>query len=141
MRFRRIMLGVLSCTLPVGPAAAATAPADCAAMDSLLRAARSEFPALRQKKMDPGKCSFRESEYRCAWHFPGDRFDMSDAQAARLRQCVAVYPAAQPTKAGRGEAAFAIDPDLTVLIPMPELDADGWNVVLTIRSSWKADKR
>lgn len=106
-------------------------------MGKLLHQARTDFSSLRQTKMDPGKCSFRAAEYRCAWHFPGDAFDMSDAQTARLVQCVAAYPAAAPLKARRGDTAFTVEPDLTVLIPAPELDGDGWNVVLTIRSSWK----
>ena len=106
-------------------------------MVSLLRQARTDFPSLRERKMDPGRCAFRASEFRCAWHFPGDKFDESDTQAKRLVGCVAAYPAAQPLK-GKGDvSAFAVDPDLTVLIPKPELDGDGWNVQLTIRSSWK----
>jgi hypothetical protein len=119
-------------------AAAASAGEDCAAMVSLLRQARTDFPSLREKKMDPGKCSFRASEYKCAWHFPGDKFDASDTQASRLVDCVAAYPASQRMKVRGREAAFAVDPDLTILIPAPELDDDGWNVTLTIRSSWKA---
>src|SRR5437762_13739759 len=135
MRFSRACLLAVASVLTCSSAgAAADSVEDCAAMSSLLRQARTDFPSLRQKKMEPGKCSFREAEYRCAWHFPGDAFDKSDAQAARLVRCVAAYPTAQPAKTRRGESAFAVDPDLTVLVPRPELDADGWNVVLTIRS-------
>lgn len=106
-------------------------------MAGLLRQARTDFQSLREKRMDSARCSFRASEYKCEWAFPGDAFAVSDAQAAKLVQCLAVYPAAQPLKAKRGESAFAVDPDLTVLIPNPQVDADGWKVRLTIRSSWK----
>ena len=102
MRCDRVVIGILSWALAGSSAMAATAPADCAAMVSLLHQARTDFQSLRQKKMEPGKCTLRETEYRCAWHFPGDAFDRSDAQAARLVQCVTAYPAAQTIKAPRG---------------------------------------
>jgi hypothetical protein len=137
MHSSRVLTGILACILTGAPAMAAPAPGDCAAMVRLLHEARTDFPSLRQERMDPGKCSFSGTEYRCAWHFPGDRFDLSDAQATRLLQCVTGYPAAQPPKVKRGESAFAIDPDLTVIVPPPELDGEGWNVRLIIRSSWK----
>jgi|tagenome__1003787_1003787.scaffolds.fasta_scaffold20898428_2 hypothetical protein len=136
MPSNRVLFGLLACILTV-PAMAATAPDDCAPMVRLLHQARTDFPSLRQEKMDPGKCSLRQTEYRCAWHFPGDRFELADAQASRLLQCVAGYPAAQPAKVKRGDSAFAVDPDLTIMVPRPELDGDGWNVLLTIRSSYK----
>ena len=137
MRSTRVLLGALTFALARSSAIAAIAPADCAAMNNLLRTARSDFPSLRQMKMEPGRCSFRAAEYRCGWHFPGDAFDKSDEQAKRLVGCVASYTAAQPAKARGGDSAFSIDPDLTVVIPAPQLDGDGWNVLLTIRSSYQ----
>jgi hypothetical protein len=136
MRPIRVLAGVLALMLADSSIAATAAP-DCAAMVRLLHQARTDFPSLRRAKMNPGKCSYRETEYRCAWYFPGDRFDLSDAQAARLVQCMAEYPAAKPVKGKHNDSAFAVDPDLTIVMPRPELDGDGWKVTLVIRSSWK----
>lgn len=118
--------------------AAAAQSADCAATDLLLRQARTDFPALRQKKMAPGKCSFRDSEYKCEWTFTGDAFAVSDAEAAKLTQCIAAHPSAQQTGAKGGGKAFSLDPDLTVLVRGPEVDEDGWKVSLRIRSAYQA---
>lgn len=137
MRSGRALLGIVCCAFAGGSATASSISEDCAPVADLLRQARTDFPSLRQKKMDPGKCSFRQSEYRCAWHFPGDAFDASDAQTTKLVECVAANAAAQRTKIKGRDAAFSVDPDLTVLIPAPQLDGDGWNVLLTIRSSYK----
>src|SRR5437868_13109696 len=135
MHSNRVLLGVLSCAVVGSSAAAATAPADCAAMANLLRQARTDFPSL--KKMAPDRCSFRDTEYRCEWSFPGDAFAVSNEQAARLVQCVAAAPTAQPVKGKKG--AFSFDPDLTVVVGAPEMDGDGdWTVRLRIQSAWKS---
>ena len=139
MKFSRGLLGITA-TMLASAAAATPAPVpapECAVMDSLLRQARTDFPSLRQRKVEPGQCSLRNSEFKCAWEFAGDRFDESDAQAARLVRCVAAYPTTQRVKAKGKDAAFAVDPDLTVLIPAPELGSDGWTVTLVIRTAYK----
>jgi hypothetical protein len=139
MPFSRFILPAAASILAsssISAAAAASAP-DCAAMAKLLRDARTDFPSLRRIKMTPGKCSYRDTEYKCEWAFPGDAFAVSDEQSARLVQCVSANPAAQPAKSKRGQTAFAVDPDLTLLIGAPEVHTDGWKVTLKIQSSWK----
>jgi hypothetical protein len=138
MRLKPVLLPILSIAL-VGSAAnaATTSPPDCAAMASLIHQARTDFPSLRQKKMPAGKCVFRDTEYKCEWAFPGDAFAVSDEQATRLVQCVSIAPTAQAAKGKRGENAFVVDPDLTVLVGSPELDDGNWKVRVRILSSWK----
>lgn len=137
MAWSRVCLGMALSVLMAAPAAAQGKP-DCAVMDYILKQARTDFPSLRQKRMSPGSCYFKGSEYGCAWAFPGDAFDMSDAQADRLKQCIAAHPTAQPIKGKRGSTAFTIDPDLTVSVLAPEIDNNGnWTVRLLIQSSYK----
>lgn len=138
MRLKPVLLPILSIALVGSVANAATvSPPDCAAMANLIRQARTDFPSLRQTKMPAGKCAFRDTEYRCDWAFPGDTFSVSNAEAARLVHCVSIAPTAQAGKRKYGENAFSVDPDLTVLVRLPELDDGNWKVQLRILSSWK----
>jgi hypothetical protein len=137
MQLKRVLLPILSSALIGSAANAGSVRPECAALANLIRQARTDFPALRHKKMVAGKCAFRDTEYRCEWAFPGDAFAVSDAQAARLVQCLSIAPTAQSVKGKHGVNAFSVEPDLTVLVGLPELDDGNWKVRLRILSSWK----
>jgi hypothetical protein len=138
MQLSRVFLATVACAMVSSSVnAAATTPVECAALASLLRQARTDFPSLRRKKIEPGKCSYRDTEFKCEWAFPGDAFEVSNAEASKLVRCMAAQPGAQPAKGKRSESAFTVDPDLTVLVAAPDLDGDGWKVRLRILTSWK----
>lgn len=117
------------------PATAAGAPADCAALDDLLREAKTDFPALRDRRFDRAKCVQRGKAFRCDWSFPTDTFAAAEGQAERLKTCISVQQSAEPLPARRGETAFQVNPETSVLVRGPELDSGSWAIRLQIRTT------
>lgn len=118
-----------------GGAVAAT-PA-CQPVTRLLAQALTDFPSLRQKKLGTGTCVARKSEFKCEWAYPGDAFEGARMQSSELAQCVAVHPGAEARAANRGQQEFSLAPDLSVIVPVPEIDDGNWKVRLRILSAAK----
>lgn len=135
MKLNDLAFASLSCVLAGTSAHAAPAQQACAALDALLHQAETDFVSLRQKKLQPGKCSFRSNEFKCEWAFPSDAFAVAEAQSAQLAQCVAQRRAYKQVSAKRGETAFLLEPDLSVVVGHPEGDLGDWKVKLRIVSS------
>lgn len=120
------------------PAAAAQDSADsCGALNYMLAQAKTEFPALKNSKVNAGQCSLVRREFRCQWGFPSDRFDAAKQQGARLMQCIAAQRGATALKPQRDEAGFQLNPDTTVHLRGPVLDSGEW--MLTLRIDTTAD--
>jgi hypothetical protein len=122
------------------PAIAADAANDkCAALNYLFAQARTEFPELARARLSPGVCSMMRQEFKCRWGFAGDRFVSAQEQASRLTECAAAASGAEPIKGKKGEVAYQLNPETSVFIRGPEMDAGEWALTLRITSTadWK----
>jgi len=113
-----------------GPVAAANEA--CAPMNHVVTTARNDFPALRSLKMKPGICTFRSSEYKCRWAFPGDAFGPAEGQFESMVQCAAATTAEAPRKSKRGQTLVSLEPDLWLVLAKPEIDSGQWVIVMRI---------
>jgi hypothetical protein len=132
-----ILFGALLIGTPA--AAADTATDKCAALNYLFAQARTEFPELAHAKLAPGTCSLVRQEFKCRWGFAGDRYVAAQEQASRLNQCAAAASRAAAVKAKGGEVAYQLNPETSVFIQGPQMDAGEWALTLRIVSSadWK----
>lgn len=122
------------------PAVAAdTANDKCGALNYLFAQARTEFPELARAKLNAGVCSLVRQEFKCRWGFAGDRFVSAQEQASRLKQCAAAASRAEPVKAKRGEVEYQLNPETSVFIGGPQMDAGDWALTLRIvtTADWK----
>lgn len=113
-----------------GPVAAANQA--CAPMNHVVKTARNDFTALRSLKMKPGICTFRSTEYKCRWAFPGDAFGTAEGQFEGMVQCAAAETAEAPRKLKRGQTLVALEPDLWLVVAKPEIDLGQWVIVMRI---------
>lgn len=120
-------------------AAMAASESDCAALDQLIREARTDFPALRTKKLEAASCSQQKRQFKCDWSFPADTFAEAQTQAARLGHCTAAQPGARMVSAKRGERAFQVNPATLVVIRGPKLDSGSWRIRLLVATSAEWD--
>lgn len=112
------------------PAAAATD--DCAALDYMYSQARTEFPALANKRLDFGRCELAKKEFTCAWVFPTYAFAAAEDQADKLVRCTLAHPGVQKLKAVHGNKFFQLNPETTVAIGRPEAANGNWKLTLQI---------
>lgn len=115
--------------------AAGTAQDQCGAMNHLLAQARSEFPELANKKLNPARCTMAKQEFKCVWGFSSDRFIAATEQAARLAECTAAQPGAKPLDGKRGEVRVQLNPETSVSIRGPEANSGDWKLTLRIVST------
>lgn len=105
---------------------------NCAAAKQLIHVARTDFPGLRSLKMQPGKCAFRPTEFKCRWSFPGDSYSLAEAQSAALTQCAAAQASSAPVRTRRGETLIALEEDLSLLVGPAQIDSGDWTVSMRI---------
>ena len=113
---------------------AATANEDCAVLDQLYQAARTDFPALKQKGFGGARCLYRSHDYTCAWSFSTDRFAEAETQKDRLQRCTAAQPQAKAISANRGEEAFQINPETSVVIRGPDPNDGNWKIQIKVKT-------
>lgn len=113
-----------------GPVAAADQA--CAPMNHVVKTARSDFPALRSLKMKPGICTFRSTEFKCRWAFPGDSFGTAEGQFAGMVQCATAVTDEAPRKLKRGQTLVALEPDLWLVVAKPTIDLGQWVIEMRI---------
>lgn len=130
MNLSKLATAMVATAMLSGPVAAATEA--CAPMKQVIKTARSDFPALRSLKMAPGICTFRSSEYKCRWAFPGDAFGIAEGQYGGLVQCAAAQAAEAPRKLKRGQTLVALESDLWLVVAQPEIDSGQWVIVMRI---------
>jgi hypothetical protein len=130
MNFSKLAATLVATAMLSGPVAAASQA--CGAMNNVVRTARTDFPALRSLKMQPGICTFRSSEYKCRWVFPGDSFATAEGQFQGMVQCAAAQTADAPRKLKRGETLVALEPDLWMVLAEPQIDSGQWVILLRI---------
>lgn len=104
----------------------------CAALDYLYAQARTEFPALADKRLDSGTCKLVEQEFTCAWVFPTYGFAAAEEQADKMAQCTAALAGVQKLKNERGKARFQLNPETIVAIGRPEPADGNWRLTLSI---------
>ena len=121
-------------TLPL-LGAPAVAQDQCAEMNYLLAQARSEFPELANKKLNPARCTMAKQEFKCVWGFSSDKFVDATEQAARLAECTVAQPGAQPLDGKRGEVRVQLNPETSVSIRGPESSSGDWKLTLRIIST------
>ena len=121
-------------TLPL-LGAPAVAQDQCAAMNYLLAQARSEFPELANKKLNPARCTMAKQEFKCVWGFSSDKFVDATELAARLAECTVAQPGAQPLDGKRGEVRVQLNPETSVSIRGPESSSGDWKLTLRIIST------
>ena len=136
----RNILALLTCAgallMATAAQAAQSSTDQCSVIDYMLAQARTDFPALQRSKIGGG-CSAVRQEYKCAWGFPGDRYDAAKQQAARLTQCIAATHGVQPLKSKRDEAGFQLNPETSVYVLGPFMDSGDWLLTLKIVSTAK----
>lgn len=130
MNFSKLAATLVATAVLSGPAAAVSQA--CGAMNNVVKTARSDFPALRSLKMQPGICTFRSSEYKCRWAFPGDAFAVAEGQYQGMMQCAAGATAQSPRKLKRGETLVALEPDLWMVVAEPKIDSGQWVILMRI---------
>jgi hypothetical protein len=119
----------------VGNASAAPSdnPSDkCAALDFLYSQARTEFPALANKRLDFGACELVKQEFTCAWVFPTYGFAAAEDQADKLTKCTAAVAGVEKLKGERGETRFQLNPETIVAIGRPEPADGNWRLTLRV---------
>ena len=113
-----------------GPVAAANEA--CAPMNHVVKTARSDFPALRSLKMKPGICTFRSTEFKCRWAFPGDSFGTAEGQFEGMVQCATATSDEAPRKLKRGQTLVALESDLWLVVAKPTIDLGQWVIEMRI---------
>ena len=132
-------LALAAIAVPISSATAAIR-APCQALALLVSEAQTDFDSLRQKRYPGAACAFRQSEFKCGWGFPGDQYGAAETEAERLTRCASEIPESSLQNEKRDEAAFAIPPDLSVVVKGPYIPSSGrWTVQLLIRSADTAD--
>ena len=102
----------------------------------LIQQARIDFDNIRGKQIAKGRCFSRGKDFACGWAFPGDGYGFAEEETDKLKKCVAAYPTAQKIAGKRGSTEFAVEPDVIVTIPSPEIDGNGnWSVGFRIRQA------
>ena len=102
----------------------------------LIQQARIDFDNIRGKQIAKGRCFSRGKDFACGWAFPGDGYGFAEEETYKLKKCVAAYPTAQKIAGKRGSTEFAVEPDVIVTIPSPEIDGNGnWSVGFHIRQA------
>ena len=130
MNLSKLATAIVATAMLSGPLAAANEA--CAPMNHVVRTARTDFPALRSLKMAPGICTFRSSEFKCRWAFPGDAFGTAEGQFQGMMQCAAAATAEAPRKLKRGQTLVALEPDLSLVVAEPAIDSGQWVIVMRI---------
>ena len=131
----RGLVAISGALLLAAPASALGEPADrCAALNYLLAQARSDFPALKQARLNAGRCSMVRQQFKCQWAFPGDGFAAASDQASRLTDCAA-QSGAKPIEAKRGEKGFQLNPETSLFIRGPEIESGDWTLTLRIATT------
>lgn len=130
MNFSTLAATLVATAMLSGPVAAATQA--CGAMNNVVKTARSDFPALRSLKMQPGICTFRASEYKCRWTFPGDSFTAAEGQYQGMVQCAAAQTSESPRKLKRGETLVPLESDLWLGVAEPRIDSGQWVILMRI---------
>ena len=131
--YRQSVVGAFA-LLMSAPALAAPPAKDCEVMAYLIQQARMDFDSIKGKQIGTARCLTRGSEFSCFWAFPGDNFSYAEADAERMKRCVAAAAGAQQVP-GKGRATeFEFEPGVKVTLPEPEIDRDGkWSVGFKIR--------
>jgi hypothetical protein len=133
MKLRHPALAIFMLASLCATSARAAASGDgCEAMHQLISRARNDFPSLRELKMQPGACTLRGAEYRCAWVFPGDSFAAADAEKSAMVRCAANITAARGKRLKGGKTEIELDLDTAMLIADPQIESGQWQVVLRI---------
>ena len=134
---RKAVVGACALLLS-GPIVAAPPAKDCEVMAWLIQEARIDFASIQGKQIGTARCQTRNSEFSCFWAFAGDNFASAEADAERMKRCVAAAAGAEPI-AGKGRATeFEFEPGVRVSLPRPEIDGDGkWAVGFKIRRAPK----
>lgn len=132
MKLRHPTLAMLLVASLWSAPASAAAGDDCRAMQQLISRARSDFPSLRELRMQPGVCSLRSAEYRCAWAFPGDSFGVAEAQSSAMVECAAKITSASRERLKGGKTRIELESDLSLLIADPTIESGQWQVMLRI---------
>ena len=125
-----VLLAALAGNAPV--AGSDSRAGTCAVLDSLYAEARTEFPALAERRLDSGTCKLAKQEFTCAWVFPTYGFAAAEDQADKMAHCTAVLPGVQKLKAERGKARFQLNPETIVAIGRPEPADGNWRLTLQI---------
>jgi hypothetical protein len=129
-------VSALAVLLMSTPASAAAGPSDdCAVLDQLLRTARTEFNALKDKGFGGASCDYRSHEFKCAWGFSTDKYVEAQTQLDRLQRCIAAQPDARLLEKKRGEASFQVNPETTVLVRGPDSNAGTWKIQLKVTTT------
>lgn len=135
MKSRLLASAIIVLLAGTSSAASAARASDCAALDQVMRDARTDFQALKRKDFEAARCSLRNREFKCAWSFPADTYAAAETQAARLARCTASQPGISQLAASRDEALFQLNPETTVAILGPELDSGSWTIRLRITTT------
>ncbi len=132
---RRAFVPALALLLVSTPAAPAPdSSGECAVLDQILREARTDFAALKGKHFG-ARCFYAKHEFKCEWSFSTDKYGEAETQLERLERCTAAQPHAEPLTAKRGEAAFQINPETSVVMRGPNPDSGLWKIQLKITTT------
>jgi len=130
MKFSKLAATLVATAMLSGPAAAASQA--CGAMNNVVRTARTDFPALRSLKMQPGICTFRSTEFKCRWAFPGDSFGTAEGQFEGMVQCATATSDEAPRKLKRGQTLVPLESDLWLVVAKPTIDLGQWVIEMRI---------
>ena len=130
MNLSKLAVVLVATATMSGPVAGASEA--CAPMNHVIKIARSDFPALRSLKMKPGICTFRSTEFKCRWAFPGDSFGAAEGQFEGMVQCATATSDEAPRKLKRGQTLVALESDLWLVVAKPTIDLGQWVIEMRI---------